>query len=80
MAGRTTFIVAHRLSTLRTADRILVMEGGRIVAFAPHEELLDGCPTYQRLWYSQTAAVPGARLEAPGLDGRPDAEAEVSAL
>jgi ABC-type glutathione transport system ATPase component len=40
IAGRTTFIVAHRLSTLRRADRIIVMEGGRIVQHGTHAELM----------------------------------------
>ncbi len=53
MQGRTTFIVAHRLSTLRGADRILVLEDGRLVASGPHEDLLLGCPLYFRLWETQ---------------------------
>lgn len=61
MQGRTTFVVAHRLSTLRNVDRIMVLERGRLVAFAPHDELLETSPTYQRLWYYQT----GAELEQP---------------
>jgi len=40
IAGRTTFIVAHRLSTLRRADRIVVLERGRIVQVGPHRELV----------------------------------------
>jgi ATP-binding cassette, subfamily B, bacterial MsbA len=53
MAGRTTFIIAHRLTTLRAVDRILVLDGGRVVGCAPHAELLRDCATYRRLWRSQ---------------------------
>jgi subfamily B ATP-binding cassette protein MsbA len=53
MAGRTSFIIAHRLSTLRTADRILVLEAGRVVGLGPHATLLQQCPTYRRLWTTQ---------------------------
>jgi ATP-binding cassette subfamily B protein len=48
MRSRTTFIVAHRLSTLRRADRILVMEQGRIVQTGRHEELVRAAGPYQR--------------------------------
>ncbi len=41
MANRTTFIVAHRLSTLRDADWVIVLDGGRIVATDRHEELQE---------------------------------------
>lgn len=59
MEGRTTFIIAHRLSTLRSADRIMVIDQGRMVGLGTHEELLERCETYQRLWVSQmgTAAL-----------------------
>ncbi len=53
MVGRTSFVVAHRLSTLRDADRLIVLDEGRLVGFAPHEELLATCGVYQRLWEAQ---------------------------
>ncbi len=54
MEGRTTFMIAHRLSTLRTADRILVLDQGRVVGFGEHDELLESCPTYAQLWRYQS--------------------------
>jgi ABC-type multidrug transport system fused ATPase/permease subunit len=49
MAGRTTFIIAHRLSTVSLADEIVVMDGGRIVDRGTHEELLAGCGFYREI-------------------------------
>jgi ATP-binding cassette subfamily B protein len=49
MAGRTTFIVAHRMSTISLADEVVVMDGGRIVDRGTHEELLDRCPLYAEI-------------------------------
>ena len=51
--GRTTFIIAHRLSTLHDVDRILVIEGGRLVEEGPHEELLHRGGVYARLYHAQ---------------------------
>jgi ATP-binding cassette, subfamily B, bacterial len=48
-AGRTTFVIAHRLSTVRNADRIFVMEAGRIVAIGTHEALLATSALYREL-------------------------------
>jgi ABC-type multidrug transport system fused ATPase/permease subunit len=47
--GRTTFVIAHRLSTVRSADRILVLDKGRIVGEGTHEQLLVTSPLYARL-------------------------------
>jgi ABC-type multidrug transport system fused ATPase/permease subunit len=60
MAGRTSFIVAHRLSTLRNADRLLVLDQGQVVGFAPHEELLRDCAVYRRLCETQQVGTEGA--------------------
>jgi len=48
-AGRTTIVIAHRLSTVRDADRILVLDGGRISAQGRHEELLQSSELYRRM-------------------------------
>jgi ABC-type multidrug transport system fused ATPase/permease subunit len=52
---RTTLIIAHRFSTLRKADRIVVVEEGRIVGQGSHDELIAANPTYQRLYRRQWA-------------------------
>lgn len=65
--GRTTFIVAHRLSTLRGASRILVLEGGRAVGLNSHEALLRECGLYRRMWETQLLgepAPPASRIES----------------
>ncbi len=49
MAGRTTIVIAHRTSTLLLADRIIILEGGRVVAFGEHQELWDNVPRYREL-------------------------------
>ena len=57
MKGRTSFIVAHRLSTIQNADVILVMENGHILEQGTHEELLVKNGAYARLYNSQFAPV-----------------------
>jgi subfamily B ATP-binding cassette protein MsbA len=68
MHGRTTFSVAHRLSTLRNTDLILVLEKGRLVATGSHDALLRTSRLYRNLWEAQH--VPEAEL----ADARPSVE------
>jgi ATP-binding cassette subfamily B protein len=57
--GRTTIAIAHRLSTLRRADRLVVIERGRISAVGPHADLLEKSPTYARLYHAQLEVAGG---------------------
>ena len=57
MEGRTTFIVAHRLSTIREADLILVMNNGKVIEQGNHDELLNKGGFYANLYNSQFALI-----------------------
>lgn len=57
-AGRTVFVIAHRLSTVREADRIIVLDRGQIVAIGTHETLLGDSDLYRRLARQLTGAEP----------------------
>ncbi|HEX3040680.1 MAG TPA: ABC transporter ATP-binding protein [Solirubrobacterales bacterium] len=65
MEGRTSFMIAHRLSTVRHADQILVMEDGRIVERGTHEELVDRGGVYTGLHRAQTRERGRKRAATP---------------
>jgi ATP-binding cassette subfamily B multidrug efflux pump len=53
MVGRTSFVIAQRISTVRDADAVLVLDGGRIAATGSHEELMRNSPIYAEIYSSQ---------------------------
>jgi ABC-type multidrug transport system fused ATPase/permease subunit len=57
MAGRTTLIIAHRLSTLALADEIAVLDHGRVVSRGTHDEIVGNSPVYDEIW-NHDAIVP----------------------
>lgn len=59
--GRTTFVIAHRLSTVRNADLILVLDAGTITARGTHEELLESSPVYRSIYNQQLKKQEGAQ-------------------
>jgi len=76
MEGRTSFMIAHRLSTVRHADQILVMNEGRIVERGTHEELLSHGDVYRQLHDAQTRERKKRAAAAGAVNGS-QAEAEV---
>jgi ATP-binding cassette subfamily B protein len=67
--GRTTLVIAHRLATITNADRILVVDDGRIVEQGSHAELLTrGDGHYRRLHAAQASSVAGAKAAAAKND------------
>ncbi len=57
VAGRTVIIIAHRLSTAERADRVVVMDNGRVVEVASHDDLVEQGERYARLWASWQAGI-----------------------
>lgn len=51
--GTTVIMIAQRIASIRSCDRIAVIENGTIIAFAPHDELMKSCPTYRDIYDSQ---------------------------
>jgi len=64
MTGRTVLVIAHRLSTVRRADRIVVLEDGRIQDIGSHDELMSKLGTYRRLYDLQFIDLETAKVEA----------------
>ena len=64
LTGRTVFVIAHRLSTVRRADRIVVLENGTIEAIGAHEELMQKPGTYRRLYDLQFAEAEPSKANA----------------
>ena len=87
MAGRTTLLIAHRRSTLQLADRIAVLDEGRLVDEGTHEELTERCPLYRLLLAGPgddaegiDAGELGYHQSRAGAPARPDAAGVTAAL
>jgi ABC-type multidrug transport system ATPase subunit len=72
MKGRTSFVIAQRISTVLNADQILVLDKGQIVARGTHEELLESSEIYAEIYHSQlvgdaeeTSALPHRAMNRP---------------
>jgi len=66
MEGKTTIVIAHRLSTVMQMDRILVLEGGKVVDEGTHANLIERDGLYQSLWNIQAGGFT-AQTEQPTL-------------
>jgi len=67
MAGRTSFVIAQRITTVLNADQIIVLDKGQVAAVGNHEELMESSPIYAEIYNSQLvgdAEVDEAAVEA----------------
>jgi ATP-binding cassette subfamily B protein len=65
MNGRTTIVIAHRPGTIALADTVVLLDGGRVVASGPHQQLLDTEPRYRAV----LAAMAADDVDEAELDG-----------
>ena len=80
MQGRTTFVIAHRISSIASADKILVMDGGRIVQAGTHDELATQDGLYQQVFQLQTSIEAELTAELAVTTGEPPAQSNGRAL
>jgi ABC-type multidrug transport system fused ATPase/permease subunit len=78
--GRTTFTIAHRLSTIAHADRILVVDKGRLIESGSHDELLAADGLYRQLWDVQTGGRRRSAWSSPGREAATAANTLVEAI
>jgi ATP-binding cassette subfamily B protein len=65
LQGRTTLLITHRLSQIRRADTILVLKRGELIDQGSHDELLQRCDTYRRMFTHYDMALPTAPKTQP---------------
>ena len=74
LQGRTTLLITHRLSMIRWADKILVLHKGELIAQGSHDELLQPCELYRRIFSRYDEALPAeARADEPAAEVEPAA-------
>jgi ATP-binding cassette subfamily B protein len=71
MEGRTSFVIAQRISTVVNADQILVLDQGKVVARGTHEELMETSAIYAEIYHSQLVGD----VEIDALEAAPESEA-----
>jgi ATP-binding cassette, subfamily B, multidrug efflux pump len=63
MRGRTSFVIAQRISTVRNADIVVVLDEGKVVGIGKHEDLLESCPAYSEIYFQQLTNLREASLD-----------------